>query len=191
MVRFAGYARKREPKWPYAASAFIILMIVALVLFIFSLTTQWLESEVNKPVTTISTTTSTSVPTTTVPQTTTTTSLAPGKNKNDIKVGQIVVTSGVDDSNLPVDDLSKVSVNELSTLYCFSKIFNDGEAQAIKHVWVGPSGQVAAEIELTARNGASSTWSYINLSGARTGAWQVRVETKDGTVLAKKVFATY
>ncbi|MFZ0035115.1 MAG: DUF2914 domain-containing protein [Sedimentisphaerales bacterium] len=189
MVRFAGYARKREPKWPYAALTLITLIVVILVIFIFSLIAQWLESEANKPVATTSTTTT--ISTTTISQATTTASLAPGKSKNSIKIVQIVITSGLDESNLPVDDLSKVSAKELSQIYCFTKIVNDGEPQAIKHVWVGPSGQVAAEIELTARGGTSSTWSYINITGARTGQWQLRVESKDGAVLAKRVFETF
>jgi hypothetical protein len=200
MVRFMGYARKREPKWPYVAMAFIILMVAAVVLFIFSAITQWLESEAKKPVTTTTTTVSTTVSTTTLAPATTTTSLAPAKKAETavpaaaaatvIKIERIAIASGVE-SNQPVDDLAKVSVGETSKLYCYVNLSNAGNSQAIRHVWIGPGGKVAAEIDLTARGGASTTWSYINIAGLGTGQWQVRVETKDGTVLAKKAFETY
>jgi hypothetical protein len=108
-----------------------------------------------------------------------------------IKIGRILITSGVDEANSPVDDLAEVPVSEVSKLYCYTGISNAGNAQPIKHVWVGPNGKIAAEIELTARGGASATWSYINVTGLGAGQWQVRVETKDGTILAQKAFVTY
>ena len=203
MVRFAGYARKREPRWPYVAMAFIILMAVAVVLFIFSAVTQWLEAEANKPVTTTTTTVSTTVSTTTLAPATTTTTLAPAKtvkttnapapaavSADGVRVDQLVISSGVAGSQ-PVDDLSKVEASEHSKLYCYTRLSNAGQAQAIRHVWIGPNGKAAAEIELTARSGASATWSYINISGLGTGRWQVRVEKQDGTVLATRVFVTF
>lgn len=200
MVRFAGYARKREPKWPYAALALIILIVVLLVIFIFSLIAQWLESEANKPVTTTTTTVSTTVSTTMPAPNTTTTVLAPAKttkaqvpapvSAGGVKVDQIVISSGVT-GNQPVDDLSKVEAKEHGKLYCYTRLSNAGQAQAIRHVWISPGGKAVAEIELTAHSGASSTWSYINIAGAKTGQWQLRVETQDGTVLAKRVFETF
>jgi hypothetical protein len=187
MVRFAGYAKKREPRWPYVGLAFIILMAAAVVLFIFSAVTQWLEAEASKP-----------VPTTTLVPATTTTSLAPAKTTSipvpaaatGIKIERIVIASGVDGAN-PVDDLTKVPASEFSQLYCYVKMSNAGNSQAIRHVWIGPDGKVAAQIDLTARGGASATWSYINVSGLGAGQWQVRVETKAGAVLARKAFVTY
>jgi hypothetical protein len=200
MVRFAGYARKKEPKWPYVGKAFIILMGAAAALFIFSALAQWLEAEANKPVavttTTTTSTTSTTVPavpTTTLARLTTTTvpAAAAPASASGIKISQIVIASGLDNANQPVDDLSKVPVDEAGRLYCYTRLSNEGNSQPIRHVWVGPGGRVAAEIELTARSGSSATWSYINITGQRAGQWQVRVEAKDGTVLARRAFGIY
>jgi hypothetical protein len=190
MVRFAGYARKREPRWPYVAMALVILMAAAVVLFIFSAVAQWLEAEANKPVTTTTTTVSTTVATTTIAPIVTTTSLPPIVSATGIKVDQIVIASGIDDAKQPVDDLAKIPAGKFSKIYCYTRMSNAGKPQAIRHVWIGPGGKALAEIELAARGGASATWSYINIAGQR-GQWQVRVETKDGAVLAKRIFVTF
>ncbi len=201
MVRFAGYARKSEPKWPYFMIGLVVIVIVILVLFVFSLITQWLEAEINKPVTTTvsTTTTSSSSTTTTLPATTTTTRAMEKPKKasepaviseqGGLKVTQMVIASGVESSQ-PVDDLSEVAAAETSRVYCYTSFENADGPQTVKHVWIGPSGRTVAEVELTARAGTSATWSYINISGLGTGQWQVRVETSDGTVLAKKTFST-
>ena len=200
MVRFAGYAKKREPRWPYVGLAFIILMATAVVLFVFSAVTQWLEAEANKPVATTTTTTTVAATSSTTTLAPTTTTLAPAQKSQvpvpaavpvgGIKVDQLVITSGVT-ANQPVNDLSKVAASEHGNIYCYMRLSNAGSAQAVKHVWVSPGGKAVAQIELTAHKGASATWSYINITGQRAGQWQVRVETKDGAVLAQKGFVTY
>ena len=208
MVRFAGYAKKKEPKWPYVAIALTVLLAVIIVIFIASAVTSWLESEINKPVvattttaTTVpSSTTSTILPAAKVATTTTTSTTSPASQKTGnipapavaaatgIKIERIVIASAMN-GNLPADDLAKISAS--GAIYCYTKMTNTGQSRPIKHVWIGPSGKVAAEVDLTARGGASATWSYIDVKGIGTGQWQVRVETKDGTILAEKAFVTY
>ena len=189
MVRFAGYARKKEPKWPYVMITLAVLLVVIIVIFIASAVTSWLESEINKPVTTTTTsttnttvsssTTSTTLAAAKITTTTTTIKPAPQKTGNisapavvaaaassttGIKIERIVVASAMN-GNLPADDLSKLSAGEFSQVYCYISLTNAGASQPIKHVWIAPSGRVAAEIDLTARSGASATWSYINITG--------------------------
>ncbi len=199
MVRFAGYARKSEPKWPYFLIGLAAIVAVILVLFVISLITQWLEAEINKPVTTTVTTTSSSSTTSTAAPTTSTTRPheKPKPNstavivseKSGLKVTRLAIASGVEGSQ-PVDDLAEISAGETGRVYCYTSFENEDGPQAVKHVWIGPGGGTVAEVELTARGGASATWSYINISGQRVGQWQVRVEAEDGTVLAKKGFST-
>jgi Protein of unknown function (DUF2914) len=213
MVRFAGYAKKKEPKWPYVMVTLAILLTVIAVIFIASAVTSWLESEINKPVTT----TTTSSTTTTVASSTTSTTLAAARaattttnpapqktgkilspavvaamasSTTGIKTDRIVIASSMN-GNLPADDLSKLSASEFSKVYCYTSLTNAGAAQPIKHVWIAPSGRAAAEVELTARGGASATWSYINIAGMTVGQWAVEVRAGDGTMLARKVFETY
>lgn len=105
-----------------------------------------------------------------------------------LKVTQLVIASGVEASQ-PVDDLSEVSVSETGRVYCYTSFDNSDGQQAVRHVWTGPGGRTVA-VDLTARAGASATWSYINVAGQRAGQWRVRIETEDGTVLAEKTFTT-
>ncbi len=203
MVRFAGYAKKSEPKWPYFMIGLIVIVIVILVLFVFSLVTQWLEAEINKPVTTTvsTTTTSSSSSTNTTVAATTSTTRATEKPKREsepvavseqggLKVTQMVIASGVEASQ-PVDDLSKISAAETSRVYCYTSFENADGPRPVKHVWIGPGGKSVAAVELTARGGASATWSYINIAGQPAGQWRVRVEAEDGSVLATRVFVTF
>ncbi|MDD5593645.1 MAG: DUF2914 domain-containing protein [Candidatus Margulisbacteria bacterium] len=201
MVRFTGYAKKREPKWPYAVMALIIILVAVIVISIASAIAAWLESEINNrsaqaPVaSSTSVTSSTSaLPTSTGPKETTKTTAAPAtitEKPTGLRVDKLIIASGVDESNRPVDDLSKISVNECNTVYCYTRLVNSGASQVIRHVWLAPSGRVAAEIELSAHGGATDTYSYVSIGGLKTGQWEVRVETKAGEVLAKRSFATY
>ena len=186
MVRFAGYARKSEPKWPYFVMALAVILVVIVVLFVFSLVTQWLESEINKPVTTtVSTTTTSSSSTSTSSSSTTTTTLKKAKEKAKGAAQPAVVT---EQGGLKVTQV-EIKSGENNRLYCYTSFENADGPQAVRHVWITPGGSTAAEVELTARGGASTTWSYINTAGQSAGQWQVIVKTEDGKVLAKKAFS--
>ncbi|MBN3032858.1 MAG: DUF2914 domain-containing protein [Candidatus Saganbacteria bacterium] len=202
MVRFAGYARKRQPKWPYALIAVTILLSLIVIIFIASAVTGWLESEINKPVVTTTTTTTT---TTTVSSTTTTTAAAattsttvtsptaqaaPG-GAGGASVSRIVVASGLGDDRLPVDDLTEASASGHPTLYCYIRYRCDSPPQTVRHVWLAPGGKTAAEIELTLKNQSGATWSYIDIAGLPVGEWAVEARAADGTVLARRPFKTY
>jgi hypothetical protein len=201
MVRFAGYARKREPKWPYAMIFLAIILVAVLIITVVSAVGQWLEYQINKPVTTTTTTllvsaestTSTSLGGTTSSAVTTSTIQVsePVPASAGIKVEKIVIASGIDEYSRPIDDLLEVAVETNPTIYCCTRISSEIVPQAIKHVWVAPGGRVVAEIDLTVRNRTADTYSYISLDGIRTGKWEVRVETKDGAILASRSFTTY
>lgn len=201
MVRFTGYAKKREPKWPYALIALIVVLIALVVLYIASAITSWLENEINKPPAAATSSTSTSTSSSTTVSVTSTTlaeepveeaSVVPDEEgSGGIRLDQIVISSGVDESNQPVDDLPQISVNEYANVYCFTRLTCDAPPQTIRHVWLAPGGRVAAEIELTLRNRNAATWSYINIAGMKTGQWEVRVEKSDGTIIGRKSFSTY
>lgn len=65
MVRFTGYAKKKEPKWPYVLIALLIIFAAILVVIFVSVFTSWLEDEINRPrlaTTTMATTTTTMAP---------------------------------------------------------------------------------------------------------------------------------
>jgi len=206
----AGYAKQPKPKWPYVAAVVIVLFVCAIILFSILSANNPEEKIIivkEKPQvkvqgkpgagkTTASTTTTTSTSTTTSAVSTTTSTTLKAESKAavsnaEIKVERIVFSSRIDSQNLPTDDLSEFSLNEKQKIFCYTKISAADVPQAIRHVWINPSGSVIAQIDLMIRNRPAHTWSYIGLSDAIRGKWEVEVRTAGGKVIAKRSFTIY
>ncbi|MFA4844763.1 MAG: DUF2914 domain-containing protein [Candidatus Margulisiibacteriota bacterium] len=185
MTQFTGYARKPEPRWFNIGLMVLVIVAIILVWSLYYAAGQWFEHL-----------------TTSAPAAPTTTLLAvkaaaqPADQvgpilaaAGSIKVERLVVASGVDENNQPVDDLVEISLAENSTVYCFSRQATATVPMAFKHVWVGPSGQVAAEINLAMSRSPSNTYSYVNLAGARKGHWEVQVRDGVGNIAGRRGFA--
>ncbi|OGB89728.1 hypothetical protein A2625_06370 [candidate division WOR-1 bacterium RIFCSPHIGHO2_01_FULL_53_15] len=66
MVRFAGYAKKRESKWPYAMISLAVVLFAILAISVIAALGQWLEYQISKPAPPTTTTISPSVTTSTL-----------------------------------------------------------------------------------------------------------------------------
>jgi hypothetical protein len=189
MTRFAGYAKKPEPRWFNIGLTVIIVIVVGLVWSLYYAAGQWLE-QLGTAAPAASTTTTTQLALPAAPQPAD--QVKPISNAiNSIKVEKLVVASGVDENSQPVDDLAEVSLAENTTVYCFSRQAAVRVPMAFKHVWVGPSGQIAAEIELSMAHSPSNTYSYVNLAGARKGQWEVQVRDGAGQIVSRRGFTVY
>jgi len=189
MVKIAGYVKQREPKWPY----FVIIVLLALLFFggLFSVSLLrerwhgWLRSRPGPTEVTLPPT----APLVT-PEAAPAVQPAPSA-ASAITVEVLVLTSAITDNKRPADDLTAVAIKETPTVYCYTRVSSRDLPDEITHVWLAPGGKTIAGIKLDVNSRPSISWSYINISGQRAGQWQVRVETKDGTVLAKKDFTVY
>lgn len=183
---FTGYAKRPQPRWPYIliATVVFLLLLTGFIIFISS------ESTVPKVETTTTTTTTTSITTSITTLTTLTPTLTVESQTREIWVERIGITSGVDNRNQPVDNLSKVSSKEGGLVYCYTRI-HCSPPQVVRHVWFDPDGREFAEIRLNISTSSQDTWSYVSLYGARTGKWQVQVKTEKNEIVAKRDFIVY
>lgn len=203
MVRFTGYARKEDPKWITALIYAGVALAVFLLLFVLSFFGQWFSKITKeKPVAiTVSTSTSTTGAVNATSSTITaqpTSTAAPKMSQvlqegekpaasGQISVSRIVVTTGVE-QNQPINDLAEVDSSTASKLYCFTGISSKRQPQNLKHQWVAPGGGIYADIDLTITHPDTVTWSYINLTKAQPGQWQVKVIDAAGKTVAAKLF---
>ena len=194
MVRFAGYAKKEDPKWVSLVVYAGIFILVLAVLFGLSLLGQWtgnLLERKNEPTTSSSSTSSTAAisSTTTIaapaasitPITTTTlsisTTIAPKKSLKD------VISKG----GVTVERI-EVSSQTAGRIYCYTDLTSSTVPQTVKHVWLRPDGSVYADIELTVSKAAANTWSYITLTNTVPGTWQVQVRDAGNNVIGERSF---
>jgi hypothetical protein len=212
MVRFAGYAKKEDPKWVAIFVYLIMLLVIFTGLFGIVLFSQWLGNWLEKKETvttststsTLTTTTATIIgATTTLPVSvyppTTVLTLATvaemGKEKassivveEGIKIERIVITSKVE-NNLPTDELENVSINKQPKIYASTRAICSNPPQPIKHVWLDPNGHIFADIDLTLSRNSSDTYSYISIYNVPQGRWQIQVKDAKGNILGKKEFS--
>lgn len=186
MVKITGYAKKKEPRLLNALLAITALLLVAGAVYIVYSIATWVNSlvvlepqpaEVKIPAVTVI---SREVE-----------YLAPTKSRSaEVTVGKMVITSKVNDRNLPTDNLENVSISQ-GIVYCYTRINCPDVPATIRHVWVDSRGKVFAEIPLQISNRSADTWSYISLYGAKAGEWEVQVRKTDNSIVAEKKFIVY
>ena len=211
MVRFAGYAKKEDPKWVSLVVYAGIFILVLAVLFGLSLLGQWTGNLLERKNEPTSTTTSTSTsstaaspstaiaampPTAAFNMTSTTLSvspsIAPKKSLKEVisnggvTVDRMAVSSMVS-GGAPADEIDSIS-QTAGRVYCFTTLSSSSVPQAVKHVWLRPDGSVYADIELTVSKAAANTWSYITLTNTVPGTWKVQVRDAGNNVIGERSF---
>lgn len=181
MTKITGYARQKEPKWFYTLLISAVLLVIVIGIIAVAAIYSWME---NESVRRIQTETTRPAVTTTI--------LSREAEKPILTVGnvpvtveKIIFTSGIDEQNHPVDDLAEVSLKENGMVYCYTRINSMVVPQEIRHVWINPSGAVAADIKLNISRRPADTWSYISLMGTKPGKWEFQIKTADGKVIGK------
>src|SRR3989339_1666888 len=211
MVRFAGYAKKEDPKWITVMVYSAVVVFAFLLLFIISFLSQWFgdmakaKASADATSTTASTTSSSLAAASTVASQSTVTTQPvaaaiakrPGISdvvksqpalpaSSGLTVTQIVLSSAVA-GNQPTDDIAAVSISA-GKIYCFTRVKCQNPPQRIEHVWIKPDGTVYTGIDLSISREETFTWSYITLSNSYAGEWSVEVRDSSGAVIGKKVF---
>ena len=191
MTRITGYARQNEPKWFHFSVIILAVIVISAALYAFFAVYSWMESEsLNKlQAETVSTTTIAIIASAESTTTTTTTMLIAANAA--VAVDKIVFSSGISESNQPVDDLSEISLKESRPIYCHTRVNCSVVPTVIRHVWINPSGTVAADIELPISRRPADTWSYSSQPGTKPGKWEFQVRTVKDEVVARRGFLTY
>jgi hypothetical protein len=187
MTKITGYVRQREPKWLYISMIILAVVIISAALFAFSAVYSWLENESMKKLQaetmrTTSTTIAASM------ETTTTRLIAVNAA---VAVEKIIFSSGTNEKNQATDDLAEIPLKESGMVYGHTRVNCSAVPAVIRHVWINPSGYVAADIKLTISRRPADTWSYISLLGTKPGKWEFQVRTVNDEVAAKRGFLTY
>lgn len=188
----AGYAKRDAKKWPLVVAGLVIVFGIFLILLLIvpppgsqykpAVKPAQPKAQVNKPTPSVE---------------------AANKVREDekpveskllageIKVEKIILASEIDDRNLPLDDLIKISLEESGRIYCYTRMISEKLPQTIRHRWIGPAGIIVAEIPLTITHRPADTWSYINLSATEPGEWTVEVRDIGGKLLASRKITTH
>ncbi|HTY14044.1 MAG TPA: DUF2914 domain-containing protein [Candidatus Omnitrophota bacterium] len=189
MVDFTGYAKKPEPKW--MSMLLVLAGIVILIVAYTGFGVYYEYFEHGKKETKAKPSATALKPAPVQPaekKALTLSEVIASRWQPTVTVESIVISSGIDENNQPVDRLDSVKISQGGKLYCYTRVKNISGSNRIRHVWIAPSGTTAADTGIDIDNNISNVWSYINLSGKSAGNWEVDVMTEDGRVLVKKPF---
>jgi hypothetical protein len=205
MVSISGYAKREEPWWVKIAIRTSIALALVGVLFGITFISQWLEDiarlkpappapkvispPADRQVEKITVVTKTTVVTssTIVGKATVVTNPTIVGNPAVVVKGtttdSFCFTSGVDNKNLPIDNLEKISLKS-GKVFFYSRI-NSSVPRTIRHLWVNPDGVVVADIPLKLSHQVADTWSYLTLAGSKPGTWEVQLRNAKDKILAR------
>ncbi len=163
MSLISGYARQKEPRWPYFVGGLAILLLIVFLFFIYFSLRSCVAELLAKKKSVATVATSTTVK-------------AKAKEKDQeaskvIKVGEI-----------------RLKPEAGSRIYCYTTILSDQLPTKVKHVWLRPDGSEYVAIDLKISSNPAKTWSYVNLAESPKGEWRVEVRLSDGKKLAEKSF---
>lgn len=179
MAIITGYARQPEKKWPKIILVSMLLLTAFLLLVLFYPAREPAPKK-SRAAKAPATEVKTEVKVIEKPK--------PVAAGSEIRVEKIVFTSQIGENNLPLDNLSGISADENGKVYCYTRVVSAAVPRTIHHVWIAPGGEVMADIKLNIHSQPADTWSYVNLAGMETGAWELQVQNDDGTVLARGSF---
>ncbi len=103
----------------------------------------------------------------------------------DITVATAVVGIGVENRE-PVGQAETFPA-DVGQVSFYTVLEGDFGARVVAHVWVR-NGEEVARVPLTVHGPRWRTWSNKTIPASWVGAWEARLESPDGTVLARAAF---
>ncbi len=172
MKVIVGHTKRPRRKWPYAFFMLAIICSIAAVILLGSIFVdrQKVGEEISRPKERVE--------------------IPPSKNA-EITVEKMVFTKKVDSENHPTDNFVEIEKEKIGIVYCYTRVSSSVLPQPVRHVWISPSGGNVADIKLFLSNRPAHTWSYINLSGAQSGKWEVQVRKLNNELIAKHDLLLY
>ena len=108
------------------------------------------------------------------------------KLKNTLKLNEIMICRGIYKRN-PIKPGMKF-INNVDSLFCYTKISNSGSKQEVKHVWYFENKEVTTVSYNIKTSYNYRSWSKKTIYPNQTGQWRVDVVSKSGNILGSRDF---
>ena len=106
--------------------------------------------------------------------------------KNILLLKEIKICRGIKDRN-PIE-ISKSFNNNVDSLFCYTKIQNNGEKKEIRHVWYYKN-EIKTQIKYNIRrSNVYRSWTLKKINSNEIGEWKVEIQNSAGKVLGSTKF---
>ena len=107
-------------------------------------------------------------------------------NQNILKLNEIMICRGIYKRN-PIKPGSKF-MNNIDSLFCYTKISNSGPKQEIKHIWYFHNEEITRVTYNIKTSFNYRSWSKKTINSEQTGDWRVDVVDSNGNILGTQNF---
>ena len=106
--------------------------------------------------------------------------------KNTLKLNEIMICRGIYKRN-PIKPGIKF-INNVDSLFCYTKISNSGNKQEVKHIWYFENKEMTTVSYNIKTSYNYRSWSKKTIYPNQTGNWRVDVVNKIGDLLGSRDF---
>ena len=107
--------------------------------------------------------------------------------KNNLKLNEIMICRGIYKRN-PIKPGYKF-INNVDSLFCYTKISNTGPKQEIKHVWFYEDKEISSVVYNIKTSYNYRSWSRKTIYPKQIGNWRVDVVARNGTIIGTRNFS--
>ena len=108
------------------------------------------------------------------------------KNQNTLKLNEIMVCRGIYKRN-PIKPGSSF-INNVDSLFCYTKISNSGSKKEIKHIWYFDDKEISSVTYNIKTSYNYRSWSKKTIYPRQIGKWRVDVIDSFGNILGSRNF---
>ncbi len=108
-------------------------------------------------------------------------------DENNLYLNEIMICRGIYKRN-PIKPGYNF-INNVDSLFCYTKITNSGPKQEIKHIWFFEEQQITSVVYNIKTSYNYRSWSKKNISPKQIGNWRVDVVDEKGNVLGSRDFS--
>jgi len=187
MSKIAGYARRKDPQWFNAIIVIVFFLLLCLLIYGYAFISSRPENIDEKKEEIKKTVVAKEAQVTSVsPEAVISPAIVKG-----LTIEKVTFTAKPKKGSDEAEGIEKVSLKEVRSVYCYTRVSSATVPFSLKHVWVSPDGQTAAEVKLALLGKTADLWSFVYLTGTKPGIWKFRIETMEGKVLAERSLVTY
>jgi len=108
------------------------------------------------------------------------------KNINTLKLNEIMICRGIYKRN-PIKPGFNF-INNVDSLFCYTKISNTGPKQEVKHLWYHKDKQISSVVYNIKTSYNYRSWSKKTIYPKQTGDWRVDVVDANGNIIGSRAF---
>ena len=108
------------------------------------------------------------------------------KTTSTLKLNEIMICRGIYKRN-PIKPGIKF-INNVDSLFCYTKISNSGSKQEVKHIWYFENKEITTVSYNIKTSYNYRSWSKKTIYPNQTGKWKVDVVSKRGDILGSREF---